>query len=156
MAIRKVEKKEEKKNYFEMAKELYLINQQRSALEKREKALKLEMSEVMKSQPKDTKQNSYLAFKTVDGKDYFVKYEARQSMCLNSDRAKEFLREKGFLDRVMKQEVREYLDESEIEALVANGDIQFEDFETLIDKNTTFALKFVAKKEEVTEDANKS
>lgn len=154
MKIKKVEKPTEK-NYFELAKELHIVNQQRAFMEKREKELKAEMIELMKKQPKDTKQNSYFAFQTADGKDYFVKYEARQSMALNSDRAKEFLREKGFLDRVMKQEVREYLDETEIEALVANGDMPFEDFEKLIDKNTTFALKFVAKKEEVAEDADK-
>jgi hypothetical protein len=142
-------KKVETENYFEIAKELYVVNLQRKALDKKEKELKEKLTVGLKKQPTDVKHNAYLAFTTADGKTAYAKYEARQSVCLNTERAKEFFSAKGLLEKVYKSVESFYFDEGEIEALVANEAISFTDLENISDKNISYAVKFVAKKDEV-------
>ena len=79
LKIKKTEKVE-KKDYFSLAREIHVINQQRLSLEKREKELKKELSEFLSKQPLDAKKNFYLPFDSADGKSYYAKWEARKSM----------------------------------------------------------------------------
>lgn len=152
MKIKKAEKIE-KKDYFSLAREIHLINQQRLALEKREKELKKELTEFMSKQPLDAKKNFYLPFDSADGKTYYAKWEARQSMSLSLDKIKEVFAGKEFLPEIVQKVEQEYVNEDVISELCVNGDISFEEFESITNRSISWALKFVNKKEEA-EDAN--
>ena len=147
MAFKKVEKVE-KKDYTEIAKELYLIKAQQKSLEKKEKELKAEMQEFLKKQPVDAKKNAYLAFNDSSGKLAYIKYEARQSVSLNNEKAMEYFKRKKLLDRVYKSETNYYFDQNEIALLVSENKVPFEDLEKISDKTLNYAIKFMKTKEE--------
>lgn len=142
-------KAEPKRNYVDIAKEFAIIKIQKKSLEVREKALKSELEEYLKKQPVDAKKNAYLAFQDSEGKMSYLKYEARQSTSLDSDKAYEFFSANGLLEKVYKTVESSYFDEEEIAMLVSDGTISFEDLESITSKSLSYAMKVIKEKEEV-------
>ena len=117
-------------------------------LAKTEKRLD-ELEEYLKKQPVDAKKNAYLAFQDSEGKMSYLKYEARQSTSLDSDKAYEFFSANGLLEKVYKTVESSYFDEEEIAMLVSDGTISFEDLESITSKSLSYAMKVIKEKEEV-------
>lgn len=147
MRLKKVAE-EPKVNYTDLARELYTINTQKKALEKREKELKAIVQEYLYKQQVDAKKNAYLAFTDSSGKLCYVKHEARQSASINTERAKEYFARKNLLDVVYKEEIHYYFDEEEISMLVSEGTVPFEDLESITDRTLNYAVKFTKSKDE--------
>lgn len=142
-------------DYLELSRQAKVLDTQMKDIEKRYKAIKVQLDTYVDSTcESDQKGNRYFEVKDATGKliAYF-KREARTSIKLNDERARERFEELDVLERVLKTETIEKFDEDEIQALLAEGIIDITDIQYITDKNTTYASKFVAKKEaEVTEE----
>lgn len=172
MAVIKRKKKEEpsfnKTEMENMQLEFFRVKEQAKLLKKREDELKKKLDEYMAKVFKPDTKGHYL-FSTIDetGKKIHLQKQARKSIKLNEDRAKQYLSEHGFehvivsspavAPEVTQDQIIEVLekhaphllaeeekvDETALEQLVVNEEIPFDEFEQLCDINITYAMTFI-------------
>lgn len=120
-------------------------------LSKQEKAIKKRKDELAKRIKEHAQQNGV---KDSNGSSYMSNErfvfgsQARKSIKLNQDRAKDFLLAQGLYERVV--EVKESINEDKVEQLLAENLITPEDLETLVDVKITYAID--VKEREVEEE----
>jgi DNA-binding transcriptional regulator GbsR (MarR family) len=136
-------------DYLELSRQAKVLDTQIKDLKKRYDKMKTQLDDYVDSKcDPDQKGNRY--FDITDSAGNLIGYfkrEARTSIKLNDERARERFEELNVLDRVLKKEVVEKFDEDEIQALMAEEIIDLTDMQYMTDKNVTYASKFVAKKE---------
>jgi len=141
----------EKPNYEALVRELNAIQRQKNILDKRDKEIKATMTnDYFSSADTDNKGNSFYETTLMDGSPAILKREARTSIKLDELKALDFFIKKGMLTDVAEQ-VWSFNDDA-IEQLLANEEITYEELESICEKKTTYAIKFVKVKEE--EDAS--
>lgn len=110
-------------------------------LSKQEKAIKKRKDELAKRIKEHAQQNGV---KDSNGSSYMSNErfvfgsQARKSIKLNQDRAKDFLLAQGLYERVV--EVKESINEDKVEQLLVENLITPEDLETLVDVKITYAI----------------
>ena len=120
-------------------------------LSKQEKAIKKRKDELAKRIKEHAQQNGV---KDSNGSSYMSNErfvfgsQARKSIKLNQDRAKDFLLAQGLYERVV--EVKESINEDKVEQLLAENLITPEDLENLVDVKITYAID--VKEREVEEE----
>jgi hypothetical protein len=145
--------------------ELYTIKQQMKLMEKRESELKKRLDEYMQHALKPDRKGHYL-FTVLNekGERIHLQKQARRKVSLNEERAKAFLLENGFADAIVEKEViaadvtqdqiiaelpAEYLDRAEVvdeaylEQLISEEKITMDQFESICDINTTYAMTYI-------------
>ena len=120
------------------------LSKQEKAIKKRKEELAKRIKEHAQTNGvKDSNGSSYLST------DRFVfGSQARKSIKLNQDRARDFLLSKGLYERVV--EVKESVNEDKLEQLLAEDLITTEDLEMLVDVKVTYAID--VKEREVEEE----
>lgn len=97
---------------------------------------------------KDSKGNMYL-----EDEDFIYGQQARKSVKLNEEKAKELFRQKDVYDLVIEKEVKEVINEDKLSELVEDEVITMEELENVTDIKVTYAIDVKKKeKEENPED----
>lgn len=179
MAIIRRKKKEgvSKTEFENLSREFYQVNEQRKALEKREKELKDRLAKAMETHVEtDVKGHRTFKFTNADGKNVYLQRQLRRKTTLNQEKAVEFFavaqpdilrtREKVAAEVTQDQildvlashaehliDHEEYVDEADIEQLVMDGVFSMDDLESLVDHKDSYAMTFVPEKEIEPEEA---
>ena len=115
--------------------------QEYTDLSKQEKAIKKRKDELAKYIKEHAQQNGV---KDSNGSSYMSNdrfvfgSQARKSIKLNQDRAKEFLLSQGLYEQVV--EVKESINENKVEQLLQQGLITTDDLEAIVDVKVTYAI----------------
>ena len=115
--------------------------QEYTDLSKQEKAIKKRKDELAKYIKEHAQQNGV---KDSNGSSYMSNdrfvfgSQARKSIKLNQDRAKEFLLSQGLYEQVV--EVKESINEDKVEQLLQQGLITTDDLEAIVDVKVTYAI----------------
>lgn len=98
---------------------------------------------------KDSKGNMYL-----EDEEFIYGQQARKSVKLNEDKAKELFRRKDVYDLVVEKEVieKEIINEEKLSELVEEGRISMEELEEVTDIKVSYAIDVRRKEVEDTED----
>ena len=128
---------------FDYVEEYSNLTKQEKAIKKRKDELsKLIKEHAQKNGVKDSNGSSYMS------NDRFVfGSQARKSIKLNHERAKDYLVSSGLYDRVV--EFKETISESKLEQLIAEGLISTESLEQLVDVKVTYAIDVKEREEEL-------
>ena len=130
---------------------IYEFVQEYTDLSKQEKAIKKRKDELAKYIKEHAQQNGV---KDSNGSSYMsndrfvLGSQARKSIKLNQDRAKEFLLSQGVYEQVV--EVKESINEDKVEQLLQQGLITTDDLEAIVDVKVTYAID--VKEREVEEE----
>lgn len=122
-------------------------------LSKQEKAIKKRKDELAKRIKEHAQQNGV---KDSNGSSYMSNErfvfgsQARKSIKLNQDRAKEFLLSQGLYEQVV--EVKETINENKVEQLLSEGLITTDDLEAIVDVKVTYAIDVKEKEVEQPEE----
>lgn len=110
------------------------LSQQEKAIKKRKEELAKRIKEhAQEHGTKDSNGSSYMS------NDRFVfGSQARKSVKLNQDKAKDFLLARGLYEQVV--EVKETINENRVEQLLVDGLISTDDLETIVDVKVTYAI----------------
>ena len=125
--------------------------QEYTDLSKQEKAIKKRKDELAKYIKEHAQQNGV---KDSNGSSYMSNdrfvfgSQARKSIKLNQDRAKEFLLSQGLYEQVV--EVKESINEDKVEQLLQQGLITTDDLEAIVDVKVTYAIDVKEKEVEQT------
>ena len=125
--------------------------QEYTDLSKQEKAIKKRKDELAKYIKEHAQQNGV---KDSNGSSYMSNdrfvfgSQARKSIKLNQDRAKEFLLSQGLYEQVV--EVKESINEDKVEQLLQQGLITTDDLEAIVDVKVTYASDVKEKEVEQT------
>lgn len=157
--------------------EFYQVNEQRKALEKREKELKSRLAKGMETHVEtDVKGHRTFKFTNSEGKNVYLQRQLRRKTLLNQEKAVAFFgkaqpdivrtRDKvapevtqdQILDVLAQHaehfvEHESYVDESDIEQLVMDGVFSMEELENLVEHKDTYAMAFVPEKDIQEEEA---
>ena len=120
---------------------IYEFVQEYTDLSKQEKAIKKRKDELAKYIKEHAQQNGV---KDSNGSSYMSNdrfvfgSQARKSIKLNQDRAKEFLLSQGLYEQVV--EVKESINEDKVEQLLQQGLITTDDLEAIVDVKVTYAI----------------
>ena len=120
---------------------IYEFVQEYTDLSKQEKAIKKRKDELAKYIKEHAQQNGV---KDSNGSSYMSNdrfvfgSQARKSIKLNQDRAKEFLLSQGLYEQVV--EVKESINEDKVEQLLQQGLITTDDLEAIVDVKVTSAI----------------
>lgn len=127
-----------------LLKEYAEVREQEKFLKKRKEELAKEIkAHVVANGSKDSKGSYYS-----ENEKFVYGSQAKKSIKINEDKAKNFFNNKGLLDRVIT--TVEQVDETKIEQLIAEGLISPEDIEEIVDIKVSYSLD-VREKEEVAE-----
>jgi hypothetical protein len=133
-----------------LVNELSRIHKQKAILEKRDKEIKLIITDhYFNSAQKDNRGNSFYETTFLDGTPAILKREARTTIKLDYQKAMEFFSNKNLLKEVAEQKWV-FSDES-IEQALAGEKITYDELESICEKKVTYAIKFVKATED--EDA---
>ena len=130
---------------------IYEFVQEYTDLSKQEKAIKKRKDELAKYIKEHAQQNGV---KDSNGSSYMSNdrfvfgSQARKSIKLNQDRAKEFLLSQGLYEQVV--EVKESINEDKVEQLLQQGLITTDDLEAIVDAKVTYAIDVKEKEVEQT------
>ena len=130
---------------------IYEFVQEYTDLSKQEKAIKKRKDELAKYIKEHAQQNGV---KDSNGSSYMSNdrfvfgSQARKSIKLNQDRAKEFLLSQGLYEQVV--EVKESINEDKVEQLLQQGLITTDDLEAIVDVKVTYAIDVKEKEIEQT------
>lgn len=130
---------------------IYEFVQEYTDLSKQEKAIKKRKDELAKYIKEHAQQNGV---KDSNGSSYMSNdrfvfgSQARKSIKLNQDRAKEFLLSQGLYEQVV--EVKESINEDKVEQLLQQGLITTDDLEAIVDVKVTYAIDVKEKEVEQT------
>ena len=125
--------------------------QEYTDLSKQEKAIKKRKDELAKYIKEHAQQNGV---KDSNGSSYMSNdrfvfgSQARKSIKLNQDRAKEFLLSQGLYEQVV--EVKESINEDKVEQLLQQGLITTDDLEAIVEVKVTYAIDVKEKEVEQT------
>ena len=125
--------------------------QEYTDLSKQEKAIKKRKDELAKYIKEHAQQNGV---KDSNGSSYMSNdrfvfgSQARKSIKLNQDRAKEFLLSQGLYEQVV--EVKESINEDKVEQLLQRGLMTTDDLEAIVDVKVTYAIDVKEKEVEQT------
>jgi hypothetical protein len=137
----------EEPNYEVLVRELEQVQKQKAILEKRDKEIKAVMtSKYFSSASTDNRGHSFYETTFLDGSPAILKREARTSVKINYDKALAFFSAKNLINQVAEKIWS--FNEDAIEQLLANEEITMEELESICDKSTTYAIKFIKAKEE--------
>jgi hypothetical protein len=136
----------------EKVRQLNVIQQQKTELVKKEDELKKEINaHVDKVIQPDSNGHRFFIVTGYDGSQLIFEREARKSIKLNEERARELLAKK----KLLKQAIRtiEVLDEEAINGFVVSNLLTLDELKSITDINVTYASKFVKRiKAEDSED----
>ena len=127
--------------------------QEYTDLSKQEKAIKKRKDELAKYIKEHAQQNGV---KDSNGSSYMSNdrfvfgSQARKSIKLNQERAKEFLLAQGLYEQVV--EVKESINENKVEQLLSQGLITTTDLESIVDIKVTYAIDVKEKEMEQTSE----
>ena len=82
----------------------------------------------------------------IDDEDFTYGSQARKSVKMNFEKAKNFFVSKGMWDRVVKYE--EVIDEDKVSDLLSNEEMTIDDLEEITDVKVTYAIDVRAKEKE--------
>lgn len=135
-----------------LIRELSVIKQQKSELEKREKQIKEKLDKYVDSNV-TADANGHRFYKTTDdfGNPLVLKREARKSVSLDLDKLKKVF-PKHILDEIIKEETVEIIQEDIIEQMIASEEISLDDLEQATNIKVTYATTFVKQVEEEGEE----
>lgn len=120
------------------------VREQEKFLKKRKEELAKEIKQhVVSNGSKDSKGSYYS-----ENDQFIYGSQAKKSIKINEDKAKDFFYSKGLLDRVIT--TVEQVDEMKIEQLIAEGLISPEDIEEIVDIKVSYSLD-VREKEDIAE-----
>lgn len=126
----------------QIVREYNQLLKQESFIKKRKEELSKYIKEYsMKHGVKNDKGSYYID----DGEFYFGS-QARKTVKINEEKAREFLKMKGLLDKVIA--IKEIIDEEKVEELVNVGELTVEDIENIVDVKITYAIDVKEKKKE--------
>lgn len=149
-AVKKVTKKELTQNdYINAIRELNTLTTERLTIKKREDELKKIINPYLDTSITPDA-NGHRFYKTTDlsGNSLIIKREAKKSVTIDDDKARDFFKDNDLLDRVLVVETVEKWDEDEIENLLAEELITVEDIGNITNTKVTYATTFVKVKEE--------
>lgn len=127
-----------------LLKDYAYLRDQEKLIRKRKEELAKEIKEyVTKNGAKDSKGSYYS-----ENESFIYGSQAKKSIKINEDKAKNFFESKGLLDRVIT--TVEQVDEMKIEQLIAEGEISPDDIEEIVDIKVSYSLD-VRPKEEIVE-----
>lgn len=131
---------------FEYVQEYTDLSKQEKAIKKRKDELAKYIKEhAQQNGVKDSNGSSYMS------NDRFVfGSQARKSIKLNQERAKEFLLAQGLYEQVV--EVKESINENKVEQLLSQGLITTTDLESIVDIKVTYAIDVKEKEMEQTSE----
>ena len=131
---------------FEYVQEYTDLSKQEKAIKKRKDELAKYIKEhAQQNGVKDSNGSSYMS------NDRFVfGSQARKSIKLNQERAKEFLLAQGLYEQVV--EVKESINEDKVEQLLSQGLITTTDLESIVDIKVTCAIDVKEKEMEQTSE----
>lgn len=131
---------------FEYVQEYTDLSKQEKAIKKRKDELAKYIKEhAQQNGVKDSNGSSYMS------NDRFVfGSQARKSIKLNQERAKEFLLAQGLYEQVV--EVKESINEDKVEQLLSQGLITTTDLESIVDIKVTYAIDVKEKEMEQTSE----
>lgn len=118
---------EDVQEYLELGKQEKIIKKRKEELAKRIK------EHAQENGTKDSNGSSYLS-----NERFVFGSQARKTIKLNQDRAKDFLLANGLYEQVV--EVKETINESKVEQLLNEGLISTEDLEMLVDVKVVYAI----------------
>lgn len=126
----------------QIVREYNQLLKQEAFIKKRKEELAKYIKEYsMKHGVKNDKGSYYID----DGEFYFGS-QARKTVKINEEKAREFLGMKGLLEKVIT--IKEVIDETKIEELVNSGELSVEDIENIVDVKITYAIDVKEKKKE--------
>lgn len=120
------------------------IRQKEKLLKERKDQLSKYIKEYVSSNGAKDSKGSYYS----ENEKFVYGSQAKKSIKINEDKAKNFFSSKGLLDKVIT--TVEQVDETKIEQLIAEGEISPEDIEEIVDIKVSYSLD-VREKEEIAE-----
>lgn len=128
----------------EALREYAEIREKEKLLKERKDQLSKYIKEYVSSNGAKDSKGSYYS----ENEKFVYGSQAKKSVKINEDKAKNFFSSKGLLDKVIT--TVEQVDETKIEQLIAEGEISPEDIEQIVDIKVSYSLD-VRQKEEIKE-----
>lgn len=118
-----------------LGQEYMYLREQESLIKKRKKEIGDKIKKLSESKGQIDENGSYY----LDTEGFVLGKQARTSIKINLEKAKEFFAGKGIWDSV--KIIKEDVDEEKVEELLNTGDLTQEELEDIVDKKTTYAVE---------------
>ena len=116
-------------------------------LQKKEKKQKEELDKLFADIETDSNGHAYMEAETADGKPLILARQARKSISINVEKAKEFFSSRKMLPRFLRTRTEEYIDEAELQSAVEQKELSVEDMREITDTKVVYATAFIKARE---------